>query len=391
MRNNAPMNTHVDSPLLTAALEEEIRTRADGAEQARRMPDDLARTLAAAGLFRMLVPEQMGGLELHPNTFVSTLRQIAASDGAVGWVVMIGATTGVLSASLPDAWAKLIYADNPGVITSGVTAPLGRGTPSAGGLTVRGRWPFGSGCQVSQWICGGTVVYDGDTPRLNDRGEPQPLLVFFAADDVRIHDTWHTSGLRGTGSHDIEVTDLAVPEGRWAVLGQGSRVDRPLYRFPTLGLLALGVSAVALGIADRALEEIQTLAGSKVPTGSTRSLANRPSLQKDVAKATARLESAAALTRETIDVAWDAAHTHARIDRETKARLRLAAANNAWAAAEAVDRLYHAAGGSAIYERSALQRCFRDVHVATQHLMVAQPIFEVAGKVLLGMDPKTLL
>jgi alkylation response protein AidB-like acyl-CoA dehydrogenase len=105
----------------------------------------------------------------------------------------------------------------------------------------------------------------------------------------------------------------------------------------------------------------------------------------------AAVQSAAALTREAIEDAWGEAHREGSLGLETKARLRLAATNNAWSAAEAVDLLYHAAGGSSIYAHSALQRCFRDVHVATQHLMVAQPIYEVVGKVALGIDPKTLL
>jgi alkylation response protein AidB-like acyl-CoA dehydrogenase len=215
--------------------------------------------------------------------------------------------------------------------------------------------------------------------------------MFFPAAEVTIHeDTWYTSGLCGTGSHDIEVNDVFVPEGRWVELGRRARIDRPLYRFPTLGLLALGVSAVAIGIATHAISHFIELATEKVPTGSRRSLASRSGTQKDLARAEALVASARALTRQTIDAAWQTSVAEGTLGIDHKAALRLAATNNTWSAAEAVDLLYHAAGGSAVYRSSPLQKCFRDVHVATQHIMVAQPTYEVVGKVHLGIDPKTL-
>jgi indole-3-acetate monooxygenase len=373
------------------SLHAEIRARADEIEAARRLPDDLARRMAQAGMFRLLVPERYGGAQVHPRDFFDALADTARCDGAVGWCQMIGATTGLLAASLPERWAQTIYGDRPDCITTGVTAPLGRAEPADGGYLVSGRWPFGSGSQVSDWICGGCVIMEDGSPRQNDHGMPESVLVMFEAHEVSIHDTWHTSGLRGTGSHDIEVRDLWVPEGRWTVLGGRPRIDAPLYRFPTLGLLALGVSAVAVGIAERAVEAFTALAGSKVPTGSRRSLAQRGSAQKDLARATALVASSRAYTSAVIDRAWERAAAGGRLDLAAKAELRLAASNNAWAAAEAVDLLYHAGGGSAIYDANPLQRCFRDVHVVTQHLMVAQPTFEVVGKVMLGIDRKTVL
>jgi alkylation response protein AidB-like acyl-CoA dehydrogenase len=346
--------------------------------------------MARDGLFRLLVPREYGGLQCHPQTFFDTLETLALADGAVGWCAMIGTTTGLLSASLPHHWAQSIYGDHPDTITVGVTAPIGKAVPDgSGGLTVTGRWPFGSGSQIADWICGGCTVLDNGAPRNDEHGRPQALLAFFQANEVTIHaDTWDTSGLCGTGSHDIEVEQLLIPDGRWVELGRRARIDAPLYRFPTFGLLALGVSAVSLGIAARAVEEFVNLAGGKTPTGSTRALANRPLAQRDLAMAVAKLDSARALTRAYIDEAWQAASQGDRLDNKLKAQLRLAATHNAWSAVDVVDALYHAAGGTSIYRRSKLQQCFRDVHVTTQHIMVAQPTYEVVGKVHLGIDPK---
>lgn len=372
-------------------VHDEIERRADEIERARRMPDDLARRMAGAGMFRLLVPACYGGAQADPQTFFDALLDTARRDGAAGWCQMIGVTTGLLAASLPRQWADTIYGANPDVITSGVTAPLGHAEPVDGGMRVSGRWPFGSGCQVSDWICGGSLIMEDGKPRQGANGLPESVLVMFPADEVTIHDTWHTSGLCGTGSHDIEVADAFVPEGRWTVLGGRPRIDAPLYRFPTLGLLALGVSAVAVGIAEHAVEAFIGLATAKTPTGSRRTLAERAGTQKDLARARALLRAARTYTADAIGRAWEEAEQEGRLALERKADLRLAASNNTWSAVEAVDLMYHLGGGSSVYETNVLQRCFRDVHVATQHIMVAQPTYEVVGKVMLGIDPRTML
>ena len=353
-----------------------IRAHAAAAEAARRQPPELMRRLADAGLFAICIPAELGGGELSARDALRVIEEVSRADGATGWCVMIGATTGVLAASLPDAFAREIYGANPSVITGGAAAPLGRARATDGGHSVTGRWPFGSGCQHSEWLVGGTLMGEGD---------PGPRLVFFARDQVRILDTWHTGGLRGTGSHDFEVSDAFVPEGRSVLLGSEPRSAGPLYRFPVFGLLALGVCAVTLGVARRAIDELVALASAKVPTGSGRNLSSRSVVQRQVGEAEASLRSARAYVYGAIDAAWRIAARGESLPLETRADLRLAAVNAAWSAVRAVDLAYHAAGGTSVYDASPLSRCFRDIHVATQHIMVAQPIFEVVGRVTLGL------
>lgn len=364
-------------PLRAArALAPEIAARAAEAEAARRMPADLARKLAGAGVFRTCVPVSCGGGELSARDVLRVIEEVSRADGAAGWCAMIFATTGVLAASLPEGFAREIYGANPSVVTAGAAAALGRARAVDGGHEVTGRWPFGSGCENADWLVGGTVMGEG---------EAETRLVFFARDQVRILDTWYTGGLRGTGSHDFEVTDAFVPEGRSVLLGSRPRCSGPLYQFPTFGLLALGVCAVTLGIARRAIDELVALAGAKVPTGSARSLASRAVVQRQVAEAEAALRSARAYVYGAIDDAWVVASRGESLPLANRADLRLAAAHAAWSAARAVDLVYHAAGGTAVYDASPLSRCFRDVHVATQHIMVAQPVFELTGRALLGL------
>ncbi len=365
----------------------DLLARADEIEDLRRLPTDIADEFRKAGVFRMLVPEQYGGLESHPGEFVEVLKNLSYGDGSAGWNAMIGSTTGVLSASLPTEFAEEIYAANPDVLTVGVTAPIGKAEIVEGGYKVTGRWPFGSGSQNAQWICGGCLVYKNGEKVIGKFG-PESLLMMFKADQVTIEDTWHVSGLKGTGSNHFHVDEAFVPEGRCIVLGGKTLVRKPLFQFPLLGLLALGVSSVSLGIGYRALETFKELAGVKKPTQSNRKLLERTSVQSEVARSVADLQSSEAYMHKVINDAWAIAERGDKLDLETKASLRLAAANTTHRSVAAVDRLYQLGGGSSIYLDNLLQRCFRDVHVITQHIMVASPIFEVTGKVILGVDPR---
>ncbi|HTO53187.1 MAG TPA: acyl-CoA dehydrogenase family protein [Myxococcota bacterium] len=361
--------------LAARALAPEIRGAAAAAETARTQPAALIARLAEAGLMGICVPRQYGGSELAAADVLRVIEEVSQADGATGWCVMIGATTGVLAAFLPEKFAREIYAANPRVITGGGAAPIAQARAVAGGHEVTGRWPFGSGCLHCDWLVGGSAP--------DAAGESR--LFFFARDQVRIHDTWHAGGLRGSGSHDFEVTGAFVPEGRSVKLPPRPVCGGPLYLFPTFGLLALGICAVTLGIARRAIDELVTLAGAKVPTGSARKLASHAVVQRQVGEAEAALRSARAYVYGAVDAAWQMALSGESFPVETLADLRLAAVNAAWSAARAVDLVYHAAGGSSVYDRSPLSRCFRDIHVATQHIMVAQPIYEVVGRVTLGL------
>ncbi len=366
------------------ALAPDIRAQAERIEHDRRLPPALVRTLARAGVFRLCVPGALGGDEAEPATLLVVLEELARADGSTGWCAMIGATSGLVSAYLPAAEARAIYGASREVVTGGVFAPTGGAVREDGTYRVTGRWRFASGCQHCDWLMGGCVVR-GD-------GAPQARMVLFPATDAEIIDTWTVSGLRGTGSHDIAVRDLRVPVTRSVALGH----DRPiaagaLYAFPLFGLLALGIAAVALGIARRALDEIVALAGAKTPTGGRRTLAERSTVRAQLAEAEATLGAARAFLFDVVGGAWAAARAAGVIAVPLRARLRLAATHATVAAARVVDAAYTAGGGTAVYADSPLQRAFRDVHVVTQHMMVAPATWELCGRVLLGLDTDTAM
>jgi alkylation response protein AidB-like acyl-CoA dehydrogenase len=331
----------------------------------------VAADLAATGLCRAMAPAELGAAELPVADVVDAVERLAYHDGATGWCGMIACTTSLLGGHLPTEWAETIYGD-PAAVTGGFAAPVGRAEPTEGGMVVSGRWQWGSGTHHCTWIGGGCRVADG------------AAFVFFSPDQVTLLDTWYVAGLRGTGSTDYEVTDAFVPAGRWVTIGGPPVVDRQLYRFPFFGALALGVAAVALGLARRAYDELVTLAATKTPAQSTRTLAERAVVQTQVAEAEAARRSARLLVDDAVGGAWTAAAS-GDITGEQRRLLRLAATNATLQAAHAVDLCYHAGGGTAVYEDSPLQRVFRDVHVATQHAMVAPRTYEVVGRAALGL------
>ncbi|MEM6955686.1 MAG: acyl-CoA dehydrogenase family protein [Myxococcota bacterium] len=365
-----------------------LRDEAAAIERERRVPKALADELASAGFYRMLTPKSLGGGEVHPRVFVESLIALGRGDGATAWTVMTGSTTGLLAAYLPREGAAALFGDGAS-IPAGVFAPLGRATPVPGGYRLSGRWPFTSGVENSAVRLGGGMVFEEgvDGPRLLSNGQPEIRSFFLRAEDTRIEDTWKTSGLRGTGSHDMVVEDVFVPNEHTAcVFSDAPKEGGVLYRFPLFGLLSLGVSAVGLGIARAALDAIREVAVRK--KRGRRSLAETELAQLRYASAEGELRAAKALMLSTLDEAYASAQRSERgegLSAETRASLRLAATHAAKAAASVTDAAYHLGGGASIYDSNPLQRHFRDVHTMTQHIMVNEVSIKPVGRILFGL------
>ncbi len=354
-----------------------IAGSASEAERGRTMPPVLARSLGRAGLFRMSVPKRWGGTATELSDQLEVIERVSRHDGAAGWCVMIASTTSVLAGHLDEAVLDEVFGRDPLASACGVYAPKGVARPVDGGYRVTGRWAFASGCLHSAWRVGGAMVHGPDKPSMK--------LMLFRAEDTTVHDTWHVAGLRGTGSHDIEVEDVFVPEGRAIspALGEPLR-DGLLYRMPLFGFLAAEVAAVALGIGRASIEAFEELARSKTPMGAKRSLAERGSVQALVAVAEANVRAGKALLREAARDCEAKLAAGESLGPDERLSLRLAANHAVRSSAEAVDRMYKAGGGTSLYETSSLQRHLRDIHTVTQHAMVNMSIDELCGRALLG-------
>jgi alkylation response protein AidB-like acyl-CoA dehydrogenase len=379
-----------EHPLVQQArsLAAEFGPRSSEIEASRKLPADIARQMGVAGFYRLFVAERFGGLEAPPRIAAQVFEALAEADAACGWIAFIGATTGLALARMPDAAVREVLA-TPETLIAGVFAASGKAVRVDGGFRVNGRWQWGSGSPNADWIGGGCTLIEGGKPLTNSAGVPRNHMLLFRAADVHSLDTWHASGLRGTGSTDFAVHDLFVPEGRASGYLIKEVPDRPLFYFPQFGLLALGVAAVAMGIARASIRELVRIAAEKKRYGTSETLASRPHSQIEVAIAEARLRSARAFFYETIDTAWSLALEGAPAPLGVRRDLRLANTHAMQASVQVVDAMYTLAGGSAVYESSPLQRQLRDVHVASQHIMVSTNTLETLGQLLLGIDANT--
>lgn len=363
-----------------------IAPLAERIEAERRLPPEAVSALASAGVFKLGVSRELGGRDASAATFLGAIEEIARADGSAGWATMIGATSSLMSAFLDEAVAREVYGPAD-AISCGVFAPTGTSTREGVHLRVRGRWSFASGCEHSPWRMVGTVL-EGQAPLPS--GAPNVTSVLLRAEDTRIVDTWSVSGLRGTGSHDLVVDGALAPLDRtFSLFSTEPRRTAEVHWLPFFGLLAAGVASVSLGIARAAIGAFLSLAQTKTPLGSKRGVAHRELVQVGVANAEAKVRGARAFLHEAVARAAEEAGRDGKATLEARALLRLAACHAASECAAAVDLVYTAAGGTAIYATSPLQRHFRDVHVATQHVMVGATSVTLAGRVLLGLESDT--
>ena len=359
------------------------RELAPETERERRLPDELVARLRDSGLMLAGAPEEAGGLELDPGVALRCAEEIARGDAAAGWCVAIAETSGLLAAYLPDGSRTELFGDRRR-IAAGVWAPRGQGRHADGGIVVSGRWPYCSGIGHSEVFFAGCLVTDSD-----GETSPVPRVIAVPVDELDVLDTWHTLGLRGTGSHDAVAEQLFVPADRVLSLFAGPAIDRRLYRFPPFGYFALSIGAAALGNARGALDEFAELAVHKVGQGSSRTLAQRPATHATVAAAEASLRAARSFYYEAIEAAWQAAAEPGPVSVELRNDLRLAATHAVRDSAAAVRNVFDLAGGPAIYDDSPLQRRFRDAHTATAHFQVNAASRELQGRVLLTQEADT--
>ena len=383
----------IASSVLDAAesLRPELSERRREIDELRQLPQDLADRLAALGFYRLVVPESLGGLGISPTTFCQLCETLAKANGSTAWCIFIGATSQYLFGALPQTQLQRML-ENPNVITSGVFADSGTALyeerDGQAGYLINGHWRWGSGCRNAEWISGG--IHEVGAQGEAVVGAPLLTRVFFRPEEIEIADNWHVSGMRGSGSSDYVAKNVWVPSERMAGnVEDGDHASEPIYQFPKFALLGIPIGAICLGMARACIDEVIGAAKEKTPQGSRRPLSSRPSVHIAVAEADAALSAARAYFYQSIDAGWAAAQT-APGSLEGRRNMRTANVHAVNTAIEVIDRMYRLMGGTSVYETSCLQQHFRDVHVAAAHMMVGEPVMELAGRVMLGLDDQAL-
>jgi alkylation response protein AidB-like acyl-CoA dehydrogenase len=363
-----------------------IAGRAAEIEAERRLPRDLLDDLIGAGAFRVLLPTSHGGAGADLPSAMRIFEALATADASTAWTVMIGSGAWFDLAGLPRATFDALFPPDEDVIIAGALSPSGSIAAADGGYRVQGRWGFVSGCEHATWVWGNCVEGIVD-------GHPQMRGAVFSPAEIEIEDTWRVVGLRGTGSHHVNVNDVVVPRERtFALFVDEPCLDEPILRVPPPTLYSPCVAAAAIGIAQGALDDIVAIAEQKMPFLADLSLAATPSFQIDLATADTELRAARALLYETAESTWATAVTGGEpLTLDQRARVRATAVWATERATDVVGTAYRSGGSSSIYDDSPLQRRLRDIHAITQHFLVKHDTLTTAGAILAGQDPQVMV
>ena len=386
MATNVTVDTLLDRVKDIAPI---IRAHAAEAEEKRRLSRPVVDAMLQAGLYSMARPKAFGGLEVDPITMFRVVEEVTRQDSAAGWNLQIAAAASCNMAWLPDEGAAEILHSHPNTIIAGSFTPGRQAIPVDGGYRLRGQWPFVSGGHDCHWVFFIPQIMDGDQPRLNDQGSPVQHFMFLPADKAKILDTWHTLGMRGTGSDDVIVSDLFIPERHTAPMvplaKPGTAYQGPLYRLTIWVPIAL-LAPPALGIARAAIDDLIALARMKTPSYTGSSLGQRQVVQRQVAEAEATLGAGRAYLYDTFQEAWETALQGVEITLEQKLKMQLATSHAVVCAAKAVELVHAAAGTSSIRNEYKFQKYFRDVHTITQHAFASASRYESVGALMLGVE-----
>jgi 3-hydroxy-9,10-secoandrosta-1,3,5(10)-triene-9,17-dione monooxygenase len=346
-----------------------LASRVGDADRLRRVPDETVADFQQAGFFRMLQPSRWGGLEVDPGVFFDVQATIATACPSSAWVLGVIAVHNWQLALFPLEAQEEVWGKDRATLISSSYAPTGKVARAEGGFRISGRWSFSSGCDHAQWaFLGGLVPPEGGGP-------PEMRTFLVPRSDYQIDDNWHVAGLKGTGSKDVVIENALVPEHRTHKLMDGffrkspgnAANPAPLYRLPFGQIFVRSVSTSAIGIAQGALDAYRAVAAKRVAAGDGAKVAEDPSSQVVAARAASLIDETRLTLHRNMDELMGIARSGADLPLERRVRFRFDSANAVSKCVEAVDLLFTASGGRAIFLNSPLLRFFLDVHAARAH------------------------
>jgi len=370
------------------------RSRISETESERRVSAEFIERMKRAELFRILQPASFGGFEYDFDLFVNVAAIIAAGCPASGWVGSIGMVhQWVIALFSPeaqrDAWGL-----DPDAIAYGSYAPSGQIVANGRGYTVSGKWSFCSGCDNADWFILGGLIPESDQKRV-------PAFLLVKADLCSIEDNWYTMGLAGTGSKVVSVDRVEIPAHAVALIpdlvtgtSAGAKLAaNPLYHIPLLAVLPLCLAAPTMGMATGALETFLETMQSRVTRGAVAGGNNRmaefATVQLRVAEASGCIDAGRLLMARDIAETERKASAGEVIDVGMRIRNRLDHAFCAKLFTQAVDALFFASGGNAIYSDKPIQQFWRDIHAAGVHISLNwDAVGTMYGQHVLGLEPK---
>ena len=372
-----------------AALVPGVEARAEEAENLRRVPDDTIRELRDGGLMKALQPARWGGAELDPMVAYRGARMLAAACGSTGWVYGILVVHPWHLALFPEAAQEEVWGDDDRELIASTYAPVGQVTRVEGGFRLSGHWPWSSGTDHCPWVFLGGVDQ-------SDPNRPDMRAFLLPRSDYRIEDTWHSEGLRGTGTNDVIVEDVFVPEHRTlsyfdttALDCPGNRLNTaPIYRLPFGSVFPLAIDSAALGIAFGMLDAYRDAVAKRVKLAYGVATREDPFSQILLAQFSSTLDAAWLQLERNICGLTDKVKRGEALETLERTRLRHDQVHGLARVIEVADRCFSASGGDAIRCGHPLQRFWRDLHGARQHAVNDYELGALMyGQALLGIEP----
>ena len=346
------------------------REQAVVVEAAGTLSGTMIDALREAGLFWMMVPQDLGGGGADIFTGLQCVEQMSRADGSIGWTLMANSTAVTNAAGfLPAATVERMFAGGLPIV-AGMLAPRGSAVPTGDGFTISGDYQFGSGIAHADWVAGGVFVRDDGHVRVTAAGGPDISAFYVPRSHVELKGNWDVMGLNGSGSFDYHIPEQYV-EASFGYSIAEARPTRaePSYQLGFIPLGSLGHGAIGLGIALRAVEEMAAIAHAKRRPGNP-GISAQPLFLHDFAEKEASLQAARCLYFDAVRAALLSAERTGSTSPAEQVRMIQANTHATVVAADVVRWCYTWSGSDGLRHPSALGRCLRDMAGATQHVLV---------------------
>lgn len=334
-----------------------IRSASLDIEQLRTLPDDVLQIAYDEKLFKLFLPESLGGHGLSLPEAAHVFEAAAAADGSFGWLVTIGSGGNMFLENMSGQQAEERFTPEDAVI-AGSGHATGEAHEEDGGYRVSGEWRYCSGSSYASMFTANTMIWRDGT----ETDEMRACI--FLPDQVEIIEDWNAFGLRGTASHTIRVNDAFIPRERtFSITDKQNALGLPVHSFPFVQFSQVSFAAVCLGIASRFLEESQLLAERSKPYWSSEKVAVTMRLLKDQQH---RFNEAKQLFHTAVSRRWDM-HLDGKLDEHELEQLSAVCIESADIATDCAVQLFRPLGMQAVVETSSVNRAFRDLWTAGQH------------------------
>lgn len=380
------MKLSIDETLLEKARElgPIIRQHADEAERRRRLSRPVVDALVEARMFQLFLPRSLGGLETDPITTARVIEELSTFDSVAGWAIMLNSNQ-FFACRLPTEGIEEIYGSGEAQnFAAAAFNPPMTATVVDGGYLLNGRGPLASAVEEASWLLVVGAVIEGHQVK-------EAFAAYTRQSEIEIIDTWHSLGMRGTGSHDVILKDVFVPKSRtWPMQAEftpNTHCQGALYRFPGIGEIGVAIAPILLGIARVAIPVLVGLGKRKTPFVSAVPLRDRGTAQSKLGQALAAYNSGSVYFYHTISDAWEKTKSNHIFTAEDRASLHLASIHACQSSVRAVEMVFQACGTTGVYARSPLERCFRDIQTLRHQGFMSENRYETVGQVYFGLAP----